>query len=455
MTGSAQPPSLPHGRPVASCAGGDEWSALYTGRVIESEPKPRGIRGLSGASLILIATGISGVASYLAQGFVFDRLATPDYATFAAFWAFLYLVVGALFGIQQEATRGTRAVPAGAPAQVSRARNFGIVAAAVVFVVIVATAQLWVDAAFPGPGWALVWPLAVGTASFVMVAVLCGSLYGIAQWIPLALLMVADAILRLIGLVVVLLVTDDIVALAWAIALPFPASILLLWPFIRRTIVGKTQLDVGYRTLTWNVSRTMVAAASTGIMVSGFPLILNLTSPDAPRSLLGLYVFCITLTRAPLIVVAMSLQSYLIVTFRDAVDGFWKTFLRLQAAVFGAGIVLAGLAWLAGPAVFDFIFPAKETPDGAFLSVLVLSSAVVASMCVSAPAVLARSEHVVYAAGWAVAAVTTVAILLLPFDFSTRTILSLFVGPLAGLVVYAVYLVGAHRRDRGETTATG
>ena len=422
--------------------------------MIDTEPKPRGIRGLSGASLILIATGISGIASYLAQGFVFDRLETPDYAVFAAFWAFLYLVVGALFGIQQEATRGTRAVPAGATAQVSRARNFGLVAGAAVFVAIVASAPLWVDAAFPDDGWALVWPLAVGTASFVMVAVLCGSLYGIAQWIPLALLMVADAILRLIGLVVVLLFTDDIVALAWAIAIPFPASIVLLWPFIRRTIVGKTQLDVGYRTLTWNVARTMVAAASTGIMVSGFPLILNLTSPDAPRGLLGLYVFCITLTRAPLIIVAMSLQSYLIVAFRDAGGAFWKTFLRLQALVFGAGIVLAGLAWVAGPAVFHFIFPAKEIPDGAFLAVLVLSSAVVASMCVSAPAVLARSEHVVYAAGWAVAAVVTVAVLLLPLDFTTRTILSLLVGPVAGVIVYAVYLVRAHRSDHAASEVT-
>ena len=405
-------------------------------------------RSLSGFSLILIATIISGVASYVVTSIVFRQLDAATYATFAIFWSFIYLVVGALFGIQQEVTRGTRAVPKGAPARVSRARNFGLVAGASVFAIIVASAPLWVSAAFPDDGWPLVWPLAVGAASFVMVAVLCGSLYGIAGWFPLALLMITDSFLRLIGIAAVLAVTDSTVALAWAVALPFPGSLVILWPFIRRAIVGRTQLDVGYRALTWNVARTMVAAASTGIMVSGFPLVLQFTSAGESAALVGLYVFCITLTRAPLIVIAISLQSYLIVVFRDAGTGFWKLFLRLQSVLVLAGIVLAAAAWWLGPPVFEFLFPDKQVPDGAFLAVLVASSALVGSLCISAPAVLARSEHVVYAAGWAVSAVVTVCALLVPVDFTTRTVLSLLVGPTAGIVVYGTYLVRARVRSR-------
>jgi len=56
---------------------------------------------------------------------------------------------------------------------------------------------------FPGEGWSLVWPLAVGTASFVMVAVLCGALYGLSRWVSLALMMITDALLRLIAIAVV------------------------------------------------------------------------------------------------------------------------------------------------------------------------------------------------------------------------------------------------------------
>jgi O-antigen/teichoic acid export membrane protein len=413
------------------------------------------IRSLSGFSLILIATIVSGVASYVVTSIVFRQLDAATYAVFAIFWSFLYLVVGALFGIQQEVTRGTREVPAGAPARVSRARNFGLVAGVTVFVVIVASAPLWVDSAFPGDGWALVWPLAVGAASFVMVAVLCGSLYGISGWVPLALLMITDSFLRLIGIVVVLAVTDDTVALAWAVALPFPGALVILWPFIRRTIVGRTQLDVGYRAVTWNVARTMVAAASTGIMVSGFPLVLQFTSSGESAALVGLYVFCITLTRAPLIVIAMSLQSYLIVVFRDAGAGFWRLFLRLQGVLVAAGIVLAAGVWWLGPPLFEFLFPDKQVPDGAFLAALIASSALVGSLCVSAPAVLARSEHVVYAAGWVVSAIVTVCALLLPVDFTTRTVLSLLVGPAAGILLYGGYLLRVRASGRVLVPADG
>ena len=55
---------------------------------------------------------------------------------------------------------------------------------------------------------------------------------------------------------------DDAVVLAWAVALPFPLAIVLLWPAIRRGFVGRSELDVGYRALSWNVARTVVASGS-------------------------------------------------------------------------------------------------------------------------------------------------------------------------------------------------
>lgn len=404
-------------------------------------------RRVSGLTLILGATALSGIASYVVQTVVFGQLTESAYAVFAAFWSFIYLIVGTLSGIQQEVTRGTRARVSDDAAARNRSTRLAVVSALLVVAAVVATAPLWVAAAFPTEGWALVWPLAFGTGSYVLVAVLCGMLYGIHRWLPLALLMTADAVLRLIAIVVVLFAGGGTVALAWAIAVPFPLAIVVLWPLIRRSVVGAAQLDAGYREVSWNVSRTMVAAVSTGIMVSGFPLVLGLTSAGESASLLGLYIFCITLARAPLIVVVMSLQSYLVVTFRDATGHFWRTFLRLQAVILGAGVLLAAVAWLAGPPVFAFVYPERELPDGVFLAVLVLSSALVGSLCVSGPAVLARSEHLVYAAGWAVAAATTVVVLLLPLDFTTRTVLSLLLGPIAGVVVFAVRLVTVHRSD--------
>ena len=414
-----------------------------------TEVRPEGQRTtrLSGFAIILIATGIAGIASYAVTILVPNRIGLAAYAIFAVFWSSVYLVVGALGGIQQEVTRGTHPIAQNAPVRASRARNFGIAAGFAVFAAVLATAPLWANKVFPAEGWNLVWPLAVGTASFVMVAVLAGSLYGVAAWVPLALMMTVDALLRLASLSITLLFTTDVVALAWAVALPFPLTLLVLWPFIRHSIVGRSQLDVGYRALTWNVARTIVAATATGIMVSGFPLLLGLTSHSEPKETLGVYIATITLTRAPLIVVALSLQSYLVVQFRDNAEHFWRQFLRLIGIVFAGGAVLAVAGWLLGPAVYHLLFPTGD-PDGPFFAILVGSSALVAALCISAPAVLARSQHLVYTAGWVAAAVVTIGALVLPIDFASRTIAALVCGPVVGLVVHATYLVSAGLRER-------
>ncbi len=401
----------------------------------------------SGFALIMGATLTAGVAAYVVTWLVPRQIGFGSYATFAVYWSFLYLVIGALFGIQQEVTRATRPVEMGARPQVSRARNFGLAAGAVVFAVLVGTAPLWVRSVFPADGWNLVWPLAVGTASFVMVAVLVGSLYGVSQWVPVTLMMGVDAVMRLVAIAIVLSFTNNVVILAWAVAVPFPLTLVLLWPFLRSSIVGKTQLDVGYRALTWNVSRTMLAAASTGVMVSGFPLLLGLSSANESKDLVGLFILTITLTRAPLIVIAMSLQSYFIITFRDSVENFWKRFLGLHVLVMLSAVVLAIVGWLIGPAVFEFLFPGELRPEGWFIAVLVFSSALVGSLCITAPAVLARSQHFIYSAGWAIAALVTIVGLLLPLDFTARTVLALIAGPVAGLIVHGGYLASTRRHS--------
>jgi hypothetical protein len=61
-------------------------------------------------------------------------------------------------------------------------------------------------------------------------------------------------------------------------------------------------------------------------------------------------------------------------------------------------------------------------------------------MCVTAPAVLARSKHSVYSAGWVAGALVTIATLLLPLDFASRTVWALLAGPIVGLLVHLGYL---------------
>lgn len=394
----------------------------------------------SGVSLIVGATAIAGVAGYVITWWVARRIGFASYAVFAIFWAFLYLVVGSLAGIQQEVTRATRPVAPGSTAPDHRARNFGIVAAAIVFALVVATAPLWVIAVFPRSGWGLVWPLAVGAASYVLVAVLSGMLYGTSRWLPLAWMIVIDPVLRLVALTVVLLYTTEIIALAWVVVLPLPLMLVVVIAVIRRQVFGRSSIDVGYRRLTWNVLRIVIAAAGLSLMVSGFPLIFGITTRHDPAATVGLLILTITLTRAPLIVTVLALQSLLIVRFRDHTRTFWRTFFALQGLLMALSVVLAALGWLVGPAVFGLLFGSEAVPEGWFIAVLVASSALVAGMSVTASAVLSRSQHFVYSLGWVVAAAITVLSLMTPLDLIARTVLALIAGPLAGLVVHSVGL---------------
>src|SRR5690606_4623747 len=159
---------------------------------------------------------------------------------------------------------------------------------------------------------------AVGTASYVIVAVVGGTLYGLSMWRALAAMVMLDGLLRLAFVAVAAALLPEPVTLAWAVALPFPISMVVVWLAVRRRVVGRSRLDVGLRPLTRNVAHTVIAAVSTGVLVSGLPFVLKLTSPDERAAALGVAVLAITLVRAPLIVTAMSLQSYLIVRFRGA-----------------------------------------------------------------------------------------------------------------------------------------
>lgn len=384
----------------------------------------------------------AGAASYALTWMVPRVVGFADYRTFALFWSALYLVIGALVGVQQEITRGTRVVAEDEPPRVNRARNFAVGAALVVLIAVLSTGFSWAPAVFPEEGLAMAPPLALATSGFVAIAALAGTLYGLAQWRWVATLILADSLLRLAIVAALLSFTSDPVVLAWGVAAPFPVALVLLWLSVRSRVIGRAQLDVGYRQVTWNVARTVLASVSTALMVSGFPLLLGLAGDEVRASILSMMIIAVTFVRAPLVIVAMSLQSYLIVRFRTS-GSLVADVVRIIGAVMGVVGVLSVAAWLLGPAVFGWLFPGEPVPDAWLFVVLVGSSGLVAAMCASGAALLSRSRHFFYALGWVVGAGATVALLAIPGDFTSRTAIALTVAPLAGLLVHLAAICGA------------
>ena len=396
--------------------------------------------------LILGSSVISGVTGYLVTAIVAAALGPVGYATFAVYWSALFFVVGAFGGVQQEVTRAS----SGSVERVSRPSGarvsvFALVLAVALFVALAATGPLWTAALFPSDSLELLWPLAVGAASYVLVASLCGSLYGVRLWYPLALLIIIDGVLRLAGVLIVLTLWEQPAAIAWAVVAPFPLAVVIVLPMVAHKLGSRLHMDVGYRQLSWNVARTVLAAAATASLVSGFPVLLKLTSPGTSAAVIGPLILAFMLTRAPIVIPLLALQSYLIVHFTDRVDLLARRVLRLEVLVVASSLALAIIAAWAGPGILRVLFGDGFVIDSGMLFVLVASSGLVAALCVSGPAALARSAHGLFAAGWVAAAVATMGLLFVPFDLDARVTLALTGGPVVGLVVHLVALAGKTR----------
>jgi hypothetical protein len=273
-----------------------------------------------------------------------------------------------------------------------------------------------------------------------------GSLYGIASWRLIASLIVVEGILRLIFIGLGLWAGWPVTVLAWLVVIPGPISLALLLKMLTRQLRGSTQLDVTYRELTWNVARTVLASLSTGVLVSGFPLFLGIVSHGEDPSTMGDLIFVITLTRAPLIITVMALQSFLVVQFRNRREAGTRLLLSISGFVSGVTALALLLAFLVGAPVLDVVAGRVVVQNIWLIVLLVASSGIVALLQVTGAYLLAASHHAAYSTGLAVAAAATVGLLLLPIDLIARVEWSLLVAPLLGLLTHVFFGLVLRRR---------
>lgn len=404
----------------------------------------------SGATLIVGATVVAGVAGYGVTWLVAAVLGPADYKGFAVFWAALYLVVGSLAGLQQEVARGTRRGHDSAGSGRANVWAFGAYFAAGLFVLLIAVSPAWVPSVLGTSSLNAGAALAVGACAYILVGVVCGVLYGLQSWTLVALMIVIDGVMRLILVALALLAGWGAMELEWAAAAPFALTPLIMWVYLRRAVRGAFALDVGYRMLTWNVSRTVLAAAATSTLVSGFPLVLGATSQNETSAAVGALILAVTLTRAPLVVTFLALQSYLVVHFKARIEDnpdIRGHLAFISAAVIVATTVLSLGAWAVGEFVLVHLFGPGYAIDGAILALLVASSGLIAMLSVSGAVLLARSHHGWFTFGWVCAALATVAVMFFPLGLYERTILALAIGPACGLIVHFATMVGRRYGD--------
>lgn len=391
----------------------------------------------NGLALVLGSTGIAGVAGYAVQAAV-PAFAGDDYLTFTVTWSAIYLVVAAIAGVQQEVTRSaTIAVDGSLEANGRRTlARFALVISVAAVLVVLLTSFAWGPAALGEEFWSVLPSVLTATGAYALVAVLSGVFYGARRWRAAAGMTVVDSLLRVLLIVVVIALGLTGSAYAWAIALPFAGSVAILWFIDGSRSLGRVRIDADLSQLIRNSVSTVGAALATGVMISGLPLLLGITSRGLGVSELSALILVLTLTRAPLVIPLLALQSFLVVTFRDQPQLAFRRTMVWGSALFGITVGLAVIGALVGPWIVEIVYgPSYELPAIVF-GLIILSAGLTALLCLTGPAALAAGNHRLYVAGWASSSVALLlALFVLPAQLWS-TVLAIALAPILGIVVH-------------------
>ena len=407
-----------------------------------------------GLVLILGATALAGVSGYAIQLLAAALIpSAAGYVQFSAFWSAMYILGSAVGGVQQEVARATQPYATGDEARRSL-KPFLLGAVLIVAAVGSIFAILTGQFAFTTDQVMLEIALVVGLIGYVVTSIATGLFYGVHRLAAVAALVAVDAVVRGVAVVTGLIVGAPLWVLAFAIAVPFGLAVGAVWIAVRSRVRGRYTVDASTGRLGRNALHTVVAAAAIGLLVTGMPLVFTVALADAPAVTVASLTLLVTLTRAPFIIPVMALQSYLIVLFRSS-EGLGSARARRWRAPIAAGAVGAvALAWFVGPWAVRLVSSGQYDVGGLTSSLVVLSAVLVGLMCVTGPAILARNNHLAYAAGWLLAAATTLACFLLPLEPVTLVVVALLAGPIVGLVVHGLVIArgSPSRADIGSAS---
>lgn len=183
-----------------------------------------------------VGTGliVTAASAYLFVIIANAALNNQQYSAFSAFWAFIFVAGPGLFlPLEQEVGRALahrHAQGIGGGPLVGRAGRLGALLTAIVVVLAVATAPLYVDSQFHGD-WLLVAALAIGLVGFAVMHLTRGVLSGNGRFVPYGVMLGVDGVVKLIGAVILLAIgVNNAGAYGMCMALsPFVATAVALF----------------------------------------------------------------------------------------------------------------------------------------------------------------------------------------------------------------------------------
>lgn len=391
-----------------------------------------------------VATVITAICGYAVLYLAARDLDPIGFSIFGVFWGAFGLFTGAANGLLQEATRDVRAAGHTGPTAGPQTRPMWVAAGvgAAAAAAIAASAPLWAAHVFAESTRLSVFLLAAGLAGFCLHATLLGMLAGAGRWTQYGSLMVTDAVIRVTVAVVAFFLGWGLVGFLWATVAGAVAWMLVLVVSAGTRTAARMRTSVSVRGFLRGAAHSIAAAGASAILVMGFPVLLKATSGELGAEG-GVVILAVTLTRAPLLVPLTAMQGNLIAYFVDHRAGRGA---RLRALIAPVAVVLAAGAVgvlgaaLVGPWLLRAAFGPEYQAEGALLAWLTAGAVSVALLTLTGAAAVAAALHRAYSLGWIGATVAATAILTLPMDLQTRTVLALLCGPLVGIAVHTAAL---------------
>ena len=399
--------------------------------------------------MIGVASVLSGLSGYVILVIAARTLGPARNADFIVFWSLLFAMFGIVGGLQPETTRAVRSadlspVPAQRPVHVL---PVGLLVGIGAALVIGATSPLWSATALGSRSWPLVVVLCLAVPAYAGQSTTVGALNGQRSWYASAALISSEATLRL--LLVGLVAFAGAKALGFEVASAAAATVWVVFIVVSRAgrrAAGATG-DGDRGQFLNRTGHAMVAAASTAVLVVGFPFLLRLTSSNLEWVNAAPLLLAISLTRAPLLMPLQAYQGVAIAHFLSERRRGIPMLLRPAAAVLGVGALGAAGAYLIGPLIMIAFFGRDYRVDGRLLAGLTLAAICLALLTLTGSAVLATSQHKAYAIGWFLSSLAAVAVLLTHIPLDIRSVLSLCVGPLVGIVIHLAAVRAASTAD--------
>ncbi|HSC92505.1 MAG TPA: hypothetical protein VLB86_12680 [Gaiellaceae bacterium] len=376
-------------------------------------------RAFDGALVLSVATGLSGVLIYAFHVLAARSLGPEAYGRIAVLWAALFVGVVVLFRPLEQTTARAIAERRSRGADVrSVLRAVTIMAAVVVVLLTTAIVLGWdvISSSLFGGDATLTAALALGLVAYAAAYVIRGVTSGLRWFSGYGLLLLADALARIVVALPLVVVASEGLAAAAMVAAGVASVAAVLWA--GRSRLG-TLLAPGHgasfrlRSAASFAGPASVIAAADQVLVNGGPLVVVLAGGSGMSREAGVVFAATMLVRVPVFLFQGLAASLLpnLTTLHAQRDGsvVARAAWRACAAIAGVTVAIVLAATVAGPSVMALVYGEEYRVDALELGLLAAGVGAYLAAATLSQLLLALDRGRAAAVAWAGAAVVFVA----------------------------------------------